>query len=230
MNDQHATLLLGAYVLGSLDERERSEVDRHLIDCPACAVELAELEPMRDLLSQVDLADIEAYDVTPSPDLFARMTAAVDAADDTPPAAAGNVVPFPAQAPRRRSRTRMLVAAAAAVVALAGIGVGVGVATSGSNTPHPTFSAAAGTVHMTAQLEPADTGTTMHVTVSGLPVEEECTLVAVAHDGSRHVAGQWTASYAGKAEITTATDLSPAQLQQLVLLGTDGQTLVTMAV
>jgi anti-sigma factor RsiW len=234
VNDQHATLLLGAYVLGSLDERERQEVDDHLRTCPACAAELAELEPMRAILAQVDMADIEAYDVTPPPDLFARMTAAVDDAELPPPprsAAPPPAHPVSLRHPesRRRPRARILVAAAAAVVALAGSGVGVGVATSGAG-PRPTFSAAAGSVHMTARIEGAQTGTTLHVTVSGLPVNEHCTLVAVAHDGARHPAGQWVASYAGKAQITTATDISRDQLHQLVLLGTDGQTLVTMTV
>jgi hypothetical protein len=123
----------------------------------------------------------------------------------------------------------MLVAAAAAVVALAGIGVGVGVATSESG-PRPTFSVAAGSIHMTARIEAAHTGTTLHVTVAGLPVNEHCTLVAVARDGSRHPAGQWVVSYGGTAQITTATDVNRDQLQQLVLLGTNGQTLVSMKV
>jgi hypothetical protein len=233
VNDQHATLLLAAYVLGSLSERERREVDRHLLDCPACAAELAELEPLRGILAQVDMNDIETYDVTPSPDLFARMTASVDAADTpglgSPTPHPSRILRFPSEASGRRPRTRTLVAAAAAVVALAGIGVGVGVATSESG-PRPTLTAAAGSVHMTARIEAAHTGATLHVTVAGLPANEHCTLVVVARDGSRHPAGQWVASYAGQAQITTATDVSRDQLQRLVLLGTKGQTLVTMKV
>jgi anti-sigma factor RsiW len=233
VNDQHATLLLASYVLGSLNERERREVDRHLLDCPACAAELAELEPLRGILAQVDMNDIETYDVTPSPDLFARMTASVDAADTPRPGSAtpqpSRILRFPSNASGRRPRARTLVAAAAAVVALAGIGVGVGVVTSESG-PRPTFSAAAGSVHMTARIEAAHPGATLHVTVAGLPGNEHCTLVVVARDGSRHPAGQWVASYAGQAQITTATDVNRDQLQQLVLLGTNGQTLVTMRV
>jgi hypothetical protein len=83
---------------------------------------------------------------------------------------------------------------------------------------------------MDAQLEPATTGTTLHVTVAGLPINEHCTLIAVAKDGSRHSAGQWVASYSGKAQITTATDFDRDQLRQLILLGTNGQTLITMPV
>ena len=113
----------------------------------------------------------------------------------------------------------MLMAAAAAAVALAGIGVGVGVATSGSRSLDRRSPRLPGSVHMTARLDAAHTGTTLHVTVAGLPVNEHCTLVAVAQDGSRHPAGQWVASYAGKAQITTATDVNRDQLQQLVLLG-----------
>jgi len=42
---------------------------------------------------------------------------------------------------------------------------------------------------MTARIEAAHTGTTLHVTVAGLPVNEHCTLVVVARDGSRRPAG-----------------------------------------
>jgi hypothetical protein len=234
VNEQHATLLLGAYVLGSLDERERREVDRHVLDCPACEAELAELRPLPGILAQVDLDDIEAYDVTPSPDLFARMTAAVDAASEPPTSSPvapqrARILHFPSLASGRRPRARILVAAAATVLALAGIGIGVSVATPGS-TPRPTYSTSTGNIHMTARIDPADTGATLHVTVAGLPVNEHCTLVAVARDGSRHPAGEWVASYEGNAQITTATEVNRDELQQLVLLGTEGQTLVTMNV
>ena len=234
MTDEHPNLLFGAYVLDSLSQAERRDVDLHLRDCPACAAELAELEPLRSLLASVDAADVEALDVAPSPDLFERMTAAIDAADA--PSIEAHVVQEPRSGRRSRSgrrrpsRPRILVAAALAAVALAGAGIGAGVLASSDSSPRPAFSVAAGSVHMDARLESATAGTTLHVAVAGLPVNEHCTLIAVARDGSRHPAGQWVASYDGKAQITTATDVDRGQLQQLVLLGTNGQTLITMPV
>ncbi len=231
MTDQHPNLLFGAYVLGSLSAAERRDVDLHLRDCPACAAELAELEPLRDLLASVDAADVEALDVEPSPDLFERITASVDASETpaTPPHVVSVGSPR-SSSRRRRSRPRMLVAAAVAAIALAGAGVGIGTLASSGSSPASSFSVEAGSVRMDAQLEPAKTGTTLHVTVAGLPINEHCTLIAVGKDGSRHPAGQWVASYGGKAQITTATDFNRDQLRQLVLLGTQGQTLVTLPV
>ena len=47
------TTELGAYVLGALEPAERRQVEGHLGDCPACAAELAELEPLPALLDRV---------------------------------------------------------------------------------------------------------------------------------------------------------------------------------
>lgn len=232
MTDQHPILHLGAYVLDSLSPAERAEVDRHLRDCPTCSAEVRDLEPMRNLLASVDAADVEALDVAPSPDLFERMTASVDAADA--PATEAHVLRFPTITnpvrTKRWSRPRMAIAAAAAAVVLAGTGIGVGVVASSGPAPASTFSTAAGSVRMKAQLESVKTGTTLHVTVAGLPVNEHCTLIAVGRGGSRHPAGEWVATYEGQAQITTSTDIDRNQLQQLILLGTNGQTLVMMKV
>lgn len=45
--------MLGAYALGHLDHEERQGVRAHLDDCPACRAELAELQPVADLLDTV---------------------------------------------------------------------------------------------------------------------------------------------------------------------------------
>jgi hypothetical protein len=71
-------------------------------------------------------------------------------------------------------------------------------------------------------------GTTVALTVAGLPANEHCTLVAVAGDGSRHPAAEWEATYTGDARFTGWTDVPRSQLRQLVLLGTDGNQLVSV--
>jgi anti-sigma factor RsiW len=214
MNDQHAADLIGAYVLGSLEATERHEVEDHLRLCMDCVIELSELEPLRELLDQLTPEDVEAAQVRPSFDLFDRV--AVAAAAD-------------GERPVRRRRLVRPALVAAALVLLAGAGAGVAALGShgyGGNS----FATAAGSVHMSVGLGAAKSGTTLRLTVAGLPKDEHCWLVAIASDGSRHPAGQWVATWSGTAEFTGSTDVSRGQLRQIVLFGTHGQRLVSVSV
>ena len=85
--------------------RARGRVDEHLRACPDCAAELAEFEALPALLDRVRPGDLSLDPVTPSPGLFARLTAAAAAA-----------VP-----PRSRTWTPW----AAVVIAVLGVGAGV---------------------------------------------------------------------------------------------------------
>ena len=48
--------MIGAYVLGQLDEQDHRAVQAHLDSCPACRAEVAELAPLRLALRDVDPA------------------------------------------------------------------------------------------------------------------------------------------------------------------------------
>jgi hypothetical protein len=74
------------------------------------------------------------------------------------------------------------------------------------------------------------TGSALRVTVSGLPTEEHCRLLAVGDDGTTDLVGRWDATYAGEAQVTGSTDIPTAHLSRLVLLGNGGTTLVTVPV
>jgi anti-sigma factor RsiW len=236
MTEEHPTLLLGAYVLGALDPNEREDVDAHVADCPACAAELGELLPLREVLAQLgpddlaELAELTEHAANPGTVaaprvLFARMSAAIDADD-----ARDDAVVTPIR--RRRAfagRSRLLAVAAAVVVVLAGAGVGIGAWASGGHHGS-TFAATANGVHMSVHLNGTQSGTTVALTVDGLATNEHCTLVAVGPDGTRHPAGDWTATYTGSASFTGSTDVPRSQLRQLLLLGTTGDTLVTVAI
>jgi len=64
--EEHRALreLLGVYVLGQLDDDERSAAQAHLDGCPACQAEVAELAPLREALLGVDPTRVGAL---PSP-------------------------------------------------------------------------------------------------------------------------------------------------------------------
>jgi anti-sigma factor RsiW len=194
---------LGAYVLGALEPADRRRVDEHLRRCPACAAELAEFAALPGQLARVDPADLSPVGVTPSPDLFARMSAA-------------------AAPPPRRLRTWALVAAA--VLVLAGAGAGVAVWTTGSG--EQTVTATAGAVRATVTASAVDDGSVLVVSVAGMPPGQTCHLVAVDRDGTRHPAGSWAASPNGDGTWRGWAEVQRADLAEVVLLGDGDRELV----
>jgi anti-sigma factor RsiW len=193
---------LGAYVLGALGPGERRRVEEHLERCPSCAEELAEFAALPALLDRVDPADLTPAAVTPSPELFARMSAAAN--------------------PPPRARTRALVLVAAAVLAVLGIGVTVWATGSADQT----VTATAGAVRAEVTVTPVDDGSALGITVAGMHPHETCRLVAVARDGTRHAAGEWPTSAAGDGTWRGWTDVDRADLAAVVLVGDDGRELV----
>jgi anti-sigma factor RsiW len=195
---------LGAYVLGALEAGERRRVEEHLRHCPECAAELAEFSALPGLLDRVGPADLRPLAVTPSPDLFARVSAA-----------AGPPGPL-------RSRTWALVAAA--VLLVLGVGAGVTVWVTGSGEQSVT--ASAGAVRATVIASTVDDGSALDVTIAGMHPGETCHLVAVDRDGTRHPAGKWPASEAGDGTWRGWADVDRADLAEVVLLGDGGRELV----
>lgn len=202
MTCREAEADLGAYVLGALEPAERRRVEEHLAGCPTCAAELAEFEALPELLDRVDPADLTPVAVTPSPELFARMSAAA-----VPPS-------------RLRVRAVALVAAALLVV----LGVGVTVWATGASDQ--TVTATAGAVRATVTVSQVDHGSALDVTVAGMRPDETCHLVAVGRDGTRHAAGTWPASSAGGGTWRGWADVDRNSLAAVILLGDGNRELV----
>ena len=193
---------LGAYVLGALEPGERRRVEEHLEWCPSCAAEVAEFAALPGLLDRVDPAELSPVAVTPSPELFARMSAAA--------------------APPARLRTRTVALVAAAVLAVLGIGVTAWVA----GTADQTVTVSAGSVQATVTASPVDDGSALDVTVAGMHPHETCRLVAVGRDGTRYPAGEWSASAAGDGTWRGWADVDRNDLAAVVLVGDGGRELV----
>jgi anti-sigma factor RsiW len=204
MTCPEASAALGAYVLGALEPDERRVVADHLRGCASCSLELAEFEGIPELLARVRPEDLEPVPVTPSPELFARVSAG-----------AGTRQP-------RRSRTWALVAAALLVV----LGLGIGVVVWAAGTEDRTVTATAGPVEVTLTASQADDGSALDVAVAGLRPGETCTLVAVDRDGRSHPAGDWPTSDTGDGRWRGWTDVDPGDLAEVVLLGNGGRELV----
>jgi anti-sigma factor RsiW len=216
MTCQDTTLSLGVYLLGALDSSEHAAVEDHLRDCTACRARLAEISGLPPLLERLSLDDVECEPLEVPDDLFDRV--ATQAREEH-------------LAATRARRFRRLTAVAAAAVLIVAVAVGSLAVSHHGGTHHGTVAASTNNgVTMKVVLASQASGTGLHVTVSGLPRDEHCQLIAVAKDGSRDVAGRWDATYLGWAQVTGSTSIPRAELSQLVLLGNGGTHLVTVNV
>ncbi len=106
---------LAAYALGALEEREATELERHLGECEACRIELRWLEPAVDLLPR-SIEQLEPPDA-----LRRRLMATVRAeAPDTSPAGTEFAGPRPRRVWRPLIRRPAIAVAAAALLVLVG--------------------------------------------------------------------------------------------------------------
>ncbi|GGU60541.1 anti-sigma factor family protein [Lentzea flava] len=201
MTTQHDPQLLGAYVLGALDEQEVREMDEHLASCPDCTRELEDLRAMEAYLGEVPPEAM--LDGPPEGgDLLLQRTLRQVRAER------GGVA---------RRRQFALGAAAAVVAALVlGAGVFVGKATSPDVTAAPsqtvapdpsgtklaTFTDPVTKASMTVKVVPAAGWVRTNMAISGIPEGEKCRIFVVAKDGSRQEAGSWVVSKKGAAEGT----------------------------
>jgi anti-sigma factor RsiW len=197
-----------------LDASEDAEVAAHLSTCAACRGELGAIAALPQLMGQLSLEDIEGVPPQPSEELFDRLREQAARVEERP---------------TRWTRGRRLMAVAAAAVILAGGAVGISAWATGGGSP-PAYSATAGHVRMRVELATQARGTGIRVSVAGLPEDEHCRLIAIGDDGSSDLAGTWTATYGGDAQVTGSTSIARSRLRQLILLGTAGQQLVAVSV
>ena len=202
MTCREAEADLGAYVLGALEPGERRRFEEHLARCSSCAAELAEFEALPALLDRVDPGELTPVAVTPSPELFTRMSAAA--------------------APPSRLRMRAVALVAAALLAVLGVGVTIWV----TSSPQETVTATAGAVRATVTVSDVDRGSALDVTVAGMHPNEVCHLVAVGRDGVRHAAGEWPASPSGDGSWRGWADVDRDSLAAVILVGDGDRELV----
>jgi predicted anti-sigma-YlaC factor YlaD len=193
---------LGAYLLGALEPDERRAVQEHLRGCAGCHAELAELAQLPGLLALVDPDELSSPPVTPSPDLYDRVSAAA----------------------RRPRRARRLLLVAAALVLL-GAGIGVGVAL-WPGTQATTVTASNDGVELAVTATAGGGGTVLDIAVVGLQPDAECRLVAVDRAGSHHPAGDWPVDDRGGGTWRGWADVELAAVTDVVLLDGSGTELV----
>jgi hypothetical protein len=183
---------IGAYILGALSPQAGARVRRHLETCPVCHADYQDLVPVRAFLDRA---------------------APVDGAAD------GQIPPRPPLEPLRqrakRARPRWpAIAAVGAATAAAAAAAAVAVITARpATTVFHAVDRASG-AYGQAQLRSTPSGTQITLTISGLPADQRCVLVAVSQAGS-DVAGTWNAAYGGTAHVEGTSAIPVNQLTAL---------------
>ncbi len=225
---------VAAYALGVLDEHDASQFEDHLIECPACAVELESFLQVADILADVDADAVVATEDSRRDGLVLKKMI-------------GEV-----KRERRRANSRRLYSLAAAVVVFAMLSIGalfaggkwfgpeqpqqapVAQRSSGPTALDPlplgTGTGIGGTeltgelvsstdarsgVRLDAGLEPKDWGTQVQFAVSNIKGPLICRLVAVRTDGGSEVLSTWTVGDKGWG---TAAQPEPLLLQGVTAL------------
>jgi anti-sigma factor RsiW len=197
---ERAPSYLGAYALGALDPAERRAADAHLAGCAECSAELEEFRGSVAALGRLPAGEVAAEPVTASPELFARVRAAV----------------------QRPARRRRLAGAAAAAVVVA-------VATWAAVRGPDVHTAEAGGVRMSVAAEEQAGGSALDVTVAGLPAGVRCELFVVDEAGEWHDVGDWT-TYGGEMSYRLASDVPPPDVADVVLRERGGAEVVRVRV
>jgi hypothetical protein len=212
---------LGVLVLGAIDPIERDQVEAHVRTCGSCAAQLAELAPLPGLLKRVDASFLES---TPAPAaILARALEQIRAQE-----------PVDLDVVRRSRRPRaswLLAAAAAAVVVIAGLAGAKSAQVFPFTAPASIVASAVNPttgVSATVTLHPAETGTQVLLTLSGVAPGARCQLVAVGKDGQREVAATWVASYDGEAHVAGTTGLPTDQIASFDITTPAGSALVSV--
>jgi hypothetical protein len=208
---------VAAYALGVLDERDAARFEDHLIDCPACALELETFLPVVDILADVDANALVATEQSHRDGVVLQ-------------AMIGEV-----RKERKHANSRRLYSLAAAVVVFAMLSIGAlfagaqWFAPDKTNTPATTTAQRSSTqldplplsdggagiggpdlageryggtdprtgVQLDAGLEKKDWGTQVSFAVSSIKGPLTCRLVAVRTDGSSEVLSTWTVGEQG---------------------------------
>jgi len=212
-------LLLGCYVLATLDPAERSQLETHLSGCAECRTELASYAGLPGLMSRLSPGEAAgpAPALAPPATLLPGVLGAARAERDQERLAA-----------RRRQRRWRYGAFGAAGLAAAAAAAAIIAVLPAPSAPSRALAAATG-VTSTGQLTYTRKpwGTQVHLTLAGLPRTGTFTASTVGRDGATSIAATWNATPTGHADVTGATPLTPEALTRLRITTTDGTVLLT---
>jgi anti-sigma factor RsiW len=225
---------IAGYLMATLSDQERQQVEEHLAGCPECRAEVDSLREWTTALESVPEAML--LDGPPEDaDLLLQRTLRQVRGETSG---------------RRHRRTAVMALAAAAVlaVALAG-GVLVGRSTNTQPVAQPTvappvavttppgtkIAAAADPsgARISVVLMPAAGWVRVSATVAGIPAGEKCRLEVVGRDGVPILAGSWVVSPDGAKNGTTLNGsalIDPAQVASVRVVTTAGKQYASVSI
>lgn len=211
--------LVGAYILGGLDPRERGLFEQHLALCPLCAGELRSLQSLSGFL---DAVPAETAVAIGSPN---------QAAGPVPVGRTG-VGPLMAKLAIRRRRARWRAAALASGVAAAFLAIGfvAGPAVNGPPTPEEsyTISAASGP-QVQLGLVNKVWGTELALDGRSLPARGVLSLWVKDKHGYYDRAASWSATPQGQAKVTAATPVTIEDMVSVEIRDAGGQKIAVLS-
>ncbi|HET7724017.1 MAG TPA: zf-HC2 domain-containing protein [Propionibacteriaceae bacterium] len=205
-------VLMGAYVLGGLNDADHAAFAAHLRECPVCQRELAQVSGIPRLL---ELASAEAL-------------AGVPAAEEAVPE------PMLTLVRQKRRRSRVLLAVAAAVLAVAMLGAGAALGTTLGRTPAPVaaakVTASPGTGSQAAvqvSFVKKAWGTELQIDGANLPTTGEMTVWVYDSAGRDTQVASWKAIPSGRVKITTGCSSQLGDIRKVDVVTAAGAVVAT---
>ncbi|MGP4027542.1 anti-sigma factor family protein [Actinomadura sp. 3N407] len=241
---------LGSYVLGSLDSGERSQVETHLADCPACRDELAGLAGLPAMLGRVEESQLDQM-AGPPPELLDGLLARAAERRRGSLGSLGSLGlpgPLGRRAGGRGPGWAPLATAACLLLVIGALFGGFLLPFGSQNaaSPPPSASPSAspaitGDVERIAAENPETNikgyvllkkkrwGTEVELHLAGVPKGSRCRLLVIARDGRRDALGSWYVPYdEGYGEYRGSTMFPRGQLFSFEIVGLGGQPLLTI--
>jgi hypothetical protein len=207
---------LGVYVLGAAELDERRKVEAHLPHCQSCRDELIRLAPIPGLLAAVP------PEATPR---LWRDTTVRQPGEVQP----GRAQPGGAGRGRYASRLRAAGLAGSLVAGVASVAVAAAAITGtfgGSSPTRPSGNppvtlsgvSRASHVHATARLVATSWGTSIRLTVRGVPLNVRCRLVVRSLAGGTETTGLWEAWREGPITVPASAAWRPSDIASLAVV------------
>ncbi|MDJ0355809.1 zf-HC2 domain-containing protein [Paenarthrobacter sp. PH39-S1] len=231
--------LVGAYILGGLDPRERGFFEHHLSLCPLCAGELLSLRSLTGFLDAVPAeAAIAIGSANPAPGpVPVAGVGSEDRVDSEDRAGSeegdqAGVGPLMAKLAIRHRRARWRSAALVSAVAAACLAIGfvAGPAVNGPPKPEEsyTISAASGPQVQLGLLKKA-WGTELSLDGHSLPARGVLSLWVKDRAGNYDRAASWSATAQGQAKVTGATPVTIADMSSVEIRDAGGQKIAVLS-
>lgn len=212
---EHLRRDLGSYVLGALDPADSARLGEHLATCAECRQELASFAAVPGLMSRLRIDEVLDHSLLPPPALLPRVLGAVERER---------------WANRNRLRRWRVAAAglAATAVAAGALFVAGQAPDQVEEQPSQQLVATAGSAATgVVALAPRDWGTSVELTVAGLPPAGAYVAWIEDPAGARTAVASWGPTDDGGAVITGATALDPQAVRSLTVETDDGQRLLS---